>query len=178
MEKIKRLFATAASKNGSYSVGLTAMAVAAVLLFNLAAGQLPQQAKQIDISDNRLYEISEVSRDLLEGLEDPVEIRVLQKKESYDDRLVRFLESYAALSPNLSLEWIDPVLHPSVLTEYETQQNNVVVSCEATGKEKVIDYYDMIVPDYSSYYTTGSASEGQFDAEGQITGAVNTVTAG
>ena len=59
MEKIKRLFATAASKNGSYSVGLTAMAVAAVLLFNLAAGQLPQQAKQIDISDNRLYEISE-----------------------------------------------------------------------------------------------------------------------
>lgn len=46
MEKIKRLFATAASKNGSYSVGLTAMAVAAVLLFNLAAGQLPQQAKQ------------------------------------------------------------------------------------------------------------------------------------
>ncbi len=178
MEKIKRLFATAASKNGSYSVGLTAMAVAAVLLFNLAAGQLPQQAKQIDISDNRLYEISEVSRDLLEGLEDPVEIRVLQKKESYDDRLVRFLESYAALSPNLSLEWIDPVLHPSVLTEYETQQNNVVVSCEATGKEKVIDYYDMIVPDYSSYYTTGSASKGQFDAEGQITGAVNTVTAG
>ncbi len=178
MEKIKRLFATAASKNGSYSVGLTAMAVAAVLLFNLVIGQLPQQAKQIDISDNRLYEISEVSRDLVKGLENPVEIRVLQKKEAYDDRLVRFLESYAALSPNLSLEWVDPVLHPSVLTEYETQQNNVVVSCEATGKEKVIEYYDMIVPDYSSYYTTGSASEGQFDAEGQITGAVNTVTAG
>ena len=45
MEKIKRLFATAASKNGSYSVGLTAMAVAAVLLFNLAAGQLPAAGK-------------------------------------------------------------------------------------------------------------------------------------
>lgn len=178
MEKIKKLFVTAASKNGSYSVGLIAMAVAAVILFNLVVGQLPESVKEMDISDNRLYEITEVSRDLIDGLEDQVSIKVLQNREDYDDRLVRFLENYAALSGNISLEWIDPVLHPSALTEYETEQNNVVVSCEATGKQKIVEYYDMIVPDYSSYYMTGSASESEFDAEGQLTSALNYVTTG
>ena len=178
MEKIKKLFATAASRNGSYSVGLIAMAVAAVILFNLVVGQLPESVKQADISDNRLYEITQVSRELIDGLEEQVSIKVLQNREDYDDRLVRFLENYAALSGNISLEWIDPVLHPSALTEYETEQNNLVVSCETTGKQKVVEYYDMIVPDYSSYYMTGSATEGEFDAEGQLTSALSYVTAG
>ena len=81
MEKIKKLFVTAASKNGSYSVGLIAMAVAAVILFNLVVGQLPESVKEMDISDNRLYEITEVSRDLIDGLEDQVSIKVLQNRE-------------------------------------------------------------------------------------------------
>lgn len=167
MEKIKKLFATAATRKGSYSVGMTAMAIGAAVVFNLAAGQLPEGIRQVDISDNRIYEITDTSRELAAGLEEEVELKVLQSREEYDGRLVRFLEQYEGLSDKLSLEWIDPVLHPSALTEYKAEENSVVVSCEATGRTKTIGYYDMIVPDYYSY------TEAEFDAEGQLTGAIN-----
>ena len=39
-----------------------------------------------------------------------------------------------------------------------------------------ISFYDIILYDYSSYYTTGSVSESEFDAEGQLTSAVNYVS--
>ena len=37
-----------ASRRGAFSAGLTALAVAAVLVFNLLAAQLPEQWAQID----------------------------------------------------------------------------------------------------------------------------------
>ena len=39
-----------ASRRGAFSAGLTALAVAAVLVFNLLAAQLPEQWAQIDLT--------------------------------------------------------------------------------------------------------------------------------
>ncbi len=80
------------------------------------------------------------------------------------------------MSYYISVEWIDPVLHPSALTEYEASENTIVVSCEDTGKRTTVSFDDIIVMDMSSYYYTGSASEAEFDGEGQLTSAVNYVT--
>ena len=71
---------------------------------------------------------------------------------------------------------MDPVLHPSAVTEYEAQENSVVVECKDTEKRMVIPFTDIIVYDEMSYYTTGSMTESEFDAEGQLTGAINYVT--
>ena len=35
-----------------------------------------------------------------------------------------------------TVEWIDPVLHPSALTENDASENSIVVSCQDTGKKK------------------------------------------
>ena len=74
------------------------------------------------------------------------------------------------------MEWVDSVLHPSVLQKYNTDGNVIVVSCDATGKSTTISFSDIIQSDYYSYYTTGSASESSFDGEGQLTSAINYVT--
>ena len=68
MDKIKHSFNSIASKQGSYSVGLTALVIAIVVLINLIVGQLPSQVRQIDISTNNIYEITDTSRELLDGL--------------------------------------------------------------------------------------------------------------
>ena len=68
------------------------------------------------------------------------------------------------------------MLHPSALSEYEAAENTIVVTGEETGKTTQISFGDIIVSDMYSYYYTGTASEMEFDGEGQLTSAVNYVT--
>ena len=176
VEKLKKRFGTIHTKRGAYSLGLTAIAVAIVIVGNLVAGRLPESVKNIDISDNNIYEITDTSKKLLKKLDKKVEIKVLAEQAKTDERIKTFLSKYAGLSDKISVEWIDPVLHPSVLTDYDTSSNTIVVSCTDTEKKTTIPFSDVIVYDQSAYYMTGQMKETEFDAEGQLTSALNYVT--
>ena len=180
MGKIKNLFSTVSSRQGSYSLAMTAVVIGIVVFINLIAGRLPSSLKQIDISTNNIYEITDTSRDLLKDLDKDVDFTILAEKSSTDERIRTFIEKYAALSSHINVEWIDPVLHPSALTEYETESDTesdtIVVSCSDTEKTTTVSFQDIITYDEMSYYTTGSLTESEFDGEGQLTSAVNYVT--
>ncbi len=176
MQKIKNFFKTAGTRNGTFSVGLTVIVIAIIVVANLIFGQLPEKYRNIDVSSTKIYEITDTSRELLKKLDTKVTFTVLAEKDSTDDRIKTFLSKYAALSKKINVEWIDPVLHPSALTEYDTQENTIVVTSDDTGKSTIISFDDIIVVDSSSYYYTGTASESSFDGEGQLTSAVNYVT--
>ena len=45
MQKIKNLFRSSESRNGSYSVGITALVIAIIVIVNLIAGQIPENIK-------------------------------------------------------------------------------------------------------------------------------------
>ena len=139
-------------------------------------GQLPEKYRNIDVSSTKIYEISDTSKDLLKDLDHKVTLTVLAVKDETDDRITTFLSKYAGLSKNVSVKWIDPVLHPSALTENNAEKDTIVVKCEDTGKSTTVAFSDIIVQDMSSYYYTGSASESEFDGEGQLTSAINYVT--
>lgn len=175
MEKIRALFKTTGTKQGAYSVGVTAVVVAIVIVLNLIVGQLPEKYRNIDVSSTKIYEITDTSKEMLKGLEQDVTMTVLAVKEETDERIRTFLSKYSGLSGHISVEWIDPVLHPSVLTEYEAPANTIIISCEETGKSTMVAFSDIIVSDMYSYYYTGTASESEFDGEGQLTSAVNYV---
>ena len=138
-------------------------------------GQLPEKYRNIDVSSTKIYEISDTSKDLLKELNHKVTLTVLAVKDETDDRITTFLSKYAGLSKNVSVKWIDPVLHPSALTENNAEKDTIVVKCEDTGKSTTVAFSDIIVQDMSSYYYTGSASESEFDGEGQLTSAINYV---
>lgn len=175
LEKIKNAFGSKTSRKGSYSVGMIAAAVIIVVLINLIAGRLPENIRNIDISDNRIYEITDTSKELLKGLDSEVSLTVYAEKSSTDDRIKTFLSKYAALSDKISVEWVDPVQHPSALKENNVDSDTILVKCEDTGKTATVAFSDILVTDYSSYYTTGSTSVSEFDGEGQLTGAINSV---
>lgn len=176
MEKIKKLFQSAGTKNGAYSVGITAIVIAIVVVVNLIFGQMPEKYRNVDVSSTKIYEITDTSKELLGDLKQEVKFTILAVKDDTDERIRTFISKYAALSKNITVEWIDPVLHPSALTEYEAEENSMIVSCEETGKQTTVSFSDIIVSDMASYYYTGSASESEFDGEGQLTAAVNYVT--
>ena len=177
-EKIKNIFNSTSMtwRNGSYSVGLIVLVIAIAVIINMIAGQLPENIRNIDISDNRIYEISDTSREILKDLDQEVTFTVYAEKSSTDDMIKTFLDKYTALSDKITVEWVDPVLHPSELTENDVSEDTILISCEDTEKSTTVAFSDILVTDEYSYYTTGSSSATEFDGEGQFTSAVNYVT--
>lgn len=121
VEKFKNIFRTKNTKKGSYSIAVTAIVIAIIFVFNLIVGQLPESIRQIDISNTNIYDISSTSKKLIKKLDYDIKFYVLADKSETDDRIKNFLNQYAAQSDKISMEWIDPVLHPSALTEYNTE---------------------------------------------------------
>ena len=99
---------SAAKRHSAFSVGLIAIAVAATILFNLLAAQLPDSIKQFDMIDSGIYDITDTTLAITGAMTEDVQIIVLNDKLNVDTRISRFLEKYAGLSDHLILEYIIP----------------------------------------------------------------------
>lgn len=176
IKSLKNIFRTSGTKHGAYSVGMTVLVLAVVIVFNLVVGQIPEAYRNLDVSSTKIYDISDTTTELLDDLDSEVDMKVLAVKDDTDERITTFLSRYASLSDKINVEWIDPVLHPSALTDYDTTENTIVISCEDTGKTTTVSFNDILVMDQYSYYYYGTTSYTEFDGEGQLTGAVNYVT--
>ena len=55
MKKIKEMFQSPQSRYGTYSMVITAVVIAIVIVINMIAGQLPDSMKSVDISGNSIY---------------------------------------------------------------------------------------------------------------------------
>ena len=176
MKKLTAILTGKKVKNGSYSLGITALVIVMIVLLNLILGKLPERFASIDLSSTNLYEISDTSKDILGELDKDVKFTILAVKGDTDERITKFIDKYTELSDHLEVEWIDPQLHPTSLTDYGVDSNTIVVSCEDTGKSMNVLFSDIIQYDEYAYYYYGTQTESAFDAEGQLTGAVNFVT--
>lgn len=163
-------------RQGGYLAATTAIVVAIVVFLNLIVGQLPTHLLEFDLSDKQLYTVTDTSKEFLAGLDKDVEIVVLAEESNVDERIAKFLDNYAALSSHITVTEVDPVAHPSAAESYNAAVNSLVVRCEETGKARAISFDDIIVYDQMYYYMYGQKYETEFDAEGQLTSAVDYVT--
>lgn len=178
LEKIKKIFRSTTSRNGSYSVGMIVLVIGIAVVVNMIAGQIPESYRNIDVSDNKIYEITDTSREMLKSLDKEIQFTVFAERDSTDERIQTFLKKYTGLSDKIEVEWVDPVLHPSELTENNMEADGILISCEETGKSTSVTFDDILVTDEYSYYMTGSSSPTEFDGEGQFTSAINFVASG
>lgn len=176
MNRIKKLFTDKHFKYGSYSLVISAVVIAIVIVVNMILNQLPAGVRNIDMSGTQIYDIGDTSKEIIEKLDKDVKIRVIAVENNIDTRISRFIEKYADMSKHISVETIDPVLHPSVLETYDVSPNSIVVTCDDTGKSTSFTFDDVIVYDQMSYYYYGQYKESEFDGEGQLTSAVDYVT--
>lgn len=167
------LIGTKAFRKGSYSTVIMVVIIAIVIAANVMFSKLPTAARNIDVSSNNLYSIGDTTHSVLEGLKNDVEIVVIKDKESTDKRISTLLAKYADYSDHIKVTYKDPVLYPSVLTTYDTEENNIVIKCDATDKTTKVAFSDIIVTS-TSYY--GSTYETSFDGEGQLTKAIDYVS--
>lgn len=167
------LIGTKAFRKGSYSTVIMVVIIAIVIAANVMFSKLPTAARNMDVSSNNLYSIGDTTHSVLDGLKNDVEIVVIKDKESTDKRISTLLAKYAEYSDHIKVTYKDPVFYPSVLTTYDTEENNIVIKCDATDKTTKVAFSDIIVTS-TSYY--GSTYETSFDGEGQLTKAIDYVS--
>ena len=154
----------------------TLMLVLAVLL-NLLVRAIPAKYTEFDLSEAKMYTLSDSTKALVEGLEKDVYIYYLCETGSEDTIITKLLDHYAAESGHLSWEQKDPTLYPTFAAKYGAENvstGSLIVTCGENST--VLDAADLYEYDYTDYYTTGSASV-TFGGEKQITSAIYKLTA-
>lgn len=162
-------------KNGSYSMVMSAVFIAAVVVVNLIVGEIPSKYTQLDISSSQLYSIGDQTKAMLEELDEDVTIYLVAQSGSEDENISNLLKKYEDESKHIKVEKKDPVVNPKFTATYTSDQlsdNSLIVV--SGDRNKVVDYNNIYesTMDYTtySYQTTG------FDGEGQITSAIGYVT--
>lgn len=181
---MKKMHMTRSLRSGSYSIAISAIVIAAVVVLNLLVSSLPSSITKPESSTIKLYDFDEQTRSIAKGVEEDVTIYVWVEKDSADQTLDEFLTRYAALNDRIRVEYVDPALNPTFMDQYteeDPSQNSLVV---VSGKRaRVVDLLDIYTYSYTEsqlyqyYYYYGSLpSPDVFDAENALTSAVDYVT--
>lgn len=160
---------------GAYSIGMIVAAVALVAVVNVIVSKMPVNLTSIDLTSEKIYSITDQTKEFVKNMEEDVTIYVMVKEEAEDVTLGQTLERYEALSDYIKVEYVDPTINPEFHTQYTdgtVNTNSLIVV--SSKRSKVIDAADIYesTMDYNTYssYTTG------YDGEGQITSALAYVT--
>ena len=68
-------------KNGSYSMAVTAIVIAVLVVVNLIVGQIPEKYTQVDVSTQKLYTISDETVSYLKNLDTDITIYISYSPE-------------------------------------------------------------------------------------------------
>ncbi len=71
-------------KNGSFSLAMTAIVLAIIVVINLIIGQLPTKLLNWDLSETGIFSVSDTSKELLSNLDKDVTIEVVAETGNID----------------------------------------------------------------------------------------------
>lgn len=162
-------------KNGSYTMVMSVIFIAVVIVINMIVSTIPSKYSEIDISSQKLYSIGDETKEMLKNLEKDVTIYQIAQSGSEDENIANLLKKYEDESKHIKVEQKDPVVNPKFVSQYTSDDlsaNSLIVVCG--DRNKVIDYNNMY--ETSIDYQTYSSQTTGFDGEGQITSAIGYVT--
>lgn len=163
-----------AFRGGSYSLIITSVVLAILVVVNIFASALPKTLTQYDISSTKLYSITSNTKVVVNALEKDVTIYWVVQADQEDAVIENLLNKYDSLSEHIEVVKKNPDVFPTFAEQYtdETVQNNSLI-VECGERSRFISYSDIYLMDvdnmYSYSYTTS------FDGEGAITSAIDYV---
>lgn len=161
-------------KHGTYSMAVTAVVIAIVVVLNLVVQEIPSKYREIDLSSQKLYTIGEQTEKILKNLKKDVTLYYIAQDGTESSDIKNLLEKYEEGSKHITVEQKDPAVSPKFASQYTSDNisnNSIIVVCG--DKSKVVDYSSMY--ETSINYQTYSKEVTGFDGEGQLTSAINYV---
>ena len=162
-----------ALQGGSYSLIITAIVLALLIVVNIFASALPSTLTQYDISASQLYSITSNTKAVVNALTKDVTIYWIVQADEEDKVIENLLDKYDSLSDHIEVVKKNPDVYPTFAQQYtdETVENNSLV-VESGDRYRFIGYDDIYLyeTDMTSYSYNAS-----FDGEGAITSAIDYV---
>ena len=162
-----------ALKGGSYSLALTAVVLAILIVVNLFVSILPTTLTKFDISSSKLYSITSNTKVVVNNLQQDVTIYWVVQADQEEAIIENLLGKYESLSSHIDVVKKNPDVFPTFTEQYtdeEVPNNSLIV--ESGERSRYVSYNDIYLVDadmYSYSYTTS------FDGEGAITSAIDYV---
>ena len=162
-----------AFRGGSYSLTITAVVLAILIVVNMFAAALPAAVTKYDISASKLYSITSNTKAVVNALEEDVTIYWVVQSGQEDEVIENLLGKYDSLSGHIQVVRKNPDVYPTFAEQYtdETVQNNSLI-VECGERSRFIGYDDIYVQEADMYSYSYSTS---FDGEGAITSAIDYV---
>lgn len=162
-----------ALQGGSYSLVITAVVLALLIVVNILVSILPTPMTQYDISAAKLYSITSNTKVVVYALQEDVTIYWIVQSGKEDQIIENLLGKYESLSDHIQVVKKNPDVYPTFAQQYtdETAENNSLV-VECGDRSRFISYDDIYLQeaDMTTYsYNTS------FDGEGAITSAIDYV---
>lgn len=162
-------------KRGVFNIGSIVLAIALTVAANFGVSKIPQTYTVFDVTNTDLFGIGEQTKSIISGLNEDIKFYILASESKADGTVKKTLKQYDDLSKHISVEYRDPSLYPNFATQYseETLPDNSIV-VESAKRYKTIPYGDLYekTMDYNTYQETTTG----YDAEGQLTSAIDYVT--
>ena len=150
--------------------------IAGIIILNLIVGKIPAQW---DMTDKKLYSLTDDSKEIISGLTGDVTIYALFTAGQESDDIMEVLNLYDTASRNISIEIVDPDRNPGLLKRFQEEEDTEL----SKGSLVVFtDSYFKVIP-YMDLYNTSMNQQGQmqvfgFSAEQRITSALSYVSTG
>jgi len=162
-----------AMRGGSYSLIISAVVLALLVVVNIFASALPAALTQYDISSSKLYSITSNTKVVVNALEQDVTIYWVVQSGQEDEVIENLLSKYDSLSDHIQVVKKNPDVFPTFAEQYtsETVRNNSLI-VECGQRSRYIAYDDIYVQEADLYSYTYNTS---FDGEGAITSAIDYV---
>lgn len=188
-----KLKITSAVRYGGYSLIVMAAVLAILIFINLAVGALPSTVTSITDKDSEIYSISDASREYMKKLDEKVTVYVVAVEGSSTEHhlmISEYVQRYCALSDNVTVKYIDPVLRPGFMAEYnkdgaltedELSSDYTHIVVESDRRAKIIPYSDIFTyalsgDDLTAFYYTYGYIPYSFNIENCLISAIDYVT--
>ncbi len=163
-----------ALRGGGYSLAITAVVLAILIMVNLFVSILPSTLTKLDISSSQLYSVTSNTKVVVNNLEQDVTIYWIVQADKEDDILENLLAKYESLSDYITVIKKNPDTYPTFTEQYtdeDVPNNSLIVECGS--KSRYISNTDIY--EYEIDYYTYQSYADSFDGEGAITSAIDYV---
>lgn len=162
-----------AFRGGAYSLAMTAIVLAILIVVNILASALPPAMTKLDISSAKLYSITSNTKAVVNNLQEDVTIYWVVQAGEEDSVIENLLSKYDTLSDHIEVVKKNPDIYPTFTQQYTTEEvlnNSLIVECGE--RSRYIGFDDIYV---SEADMTTVSMDVSFDGEGAITSAIDYV---
>lgn len=178
----KNFFKEQRFKYGAMSIGMTVLFILAVILLNVVVAKIVDRADiKIDLTSEKVYEVTDQTKEYLATLDKDIKITVFMEERALNDMglegksIVEVLNKYQQYSDRITIQYANIQTNPEIFTQYSNlykgDLSNYIAVVACGNKIKPLSQGDLIDYTVNASGTMDSANT----TEQAITSAIMNV---